>query len=77
MAVKLKTEGAIPDALKQFDELPDCAHVRQAVVEGLYGCSAATVWRYVKQGLIPQPVRFAGRITAWKVGDLRRALANI
>ncbi|MGX4643477.1 helix-turn-helix transcriptional regulator [Massilia sp. SYSU DXS3249] len=64
----------IPTALKHFDELPDSAHVRQPVVEGLYGCSAATVWRRVKAGDIPAPSRFAGRVTAWNVGELRRAL---
>jgi predicted DNA-binding transcriptional regulator AlpA len=67
----------IPEALKNFDDLPDSAHVRQPVVEGLYGCSAATVWRYVKQQRIPAPIRLPGRITAWNVGELRRALANV
>jgi predicted DNA-binding transcriptional regulator AlpA len=66
----------VPDALKHFDELPDSAHVRQPVVEGLYGISAATVWRHVKQGRIPAPIRFSGRVTAWNVGALRRALMN-
>ena len=68
--------GNLPEALKHFDDLPDSAHVRQPVVEGLYGCSGATVWRGVQSGRIPAPSRFAGRITAWNVGELRRALAN-
>jgi predicted DNA-binding transcriptional regulator AlpA len=69
-------EKAIPTALKHFDDLPDSAHVRQPVVEALYGCSAATIWRHVKAGRIPAPSRFAGRVTAWNVGELRRALKN-
>lgn len=92
MAIKLKTDalpdvlkkshkesryGAVPAALKHFDDLPDSAHVRQPVVAGLYGISAATVWRYVEQGRIPAPIRYPGRVTAWNVGVLRRALASV
>lgn len=65
---------SIPDALRQFDLLPDSAHVRQPVVEALYACSASTVWRRVRTGLIPEPVRLGPRVTAWSVGALRRAL---
>lgn len=64
----------VPDALKNFDSLPDSANVRQPVVEGLYGCSSATVWRRVNDGLIPAPRKLGPRHTAWNVGELRRAL---
>ncbi|MER2540404.1 MAG: AlpA family phage regulatory protein [Azonexus sp.] len=67
--------SAIPDALKNFDSLPDAANVRQPVVEALYGCSAATVWRMVKRGTLPSPRKLSERVTAWNVGDLRKALA--
>lgn len=67
---------AIPGALQNFDALPDAAHVRQPVVEALFGCSSATVWRRVKDGGIPAPVKLSTRITAWNVGKLRRALAS-
>lgn len=68
-------QSAIPDALKNFDSLPDSANVRQPVVQGLFGCSSATVWRNVKRGIIPAPKKLSERITAWNVGDLRKALA--
>ena len=68
-------KGALGGALQNFDALPDAAHVRQPVVEALYGCSSATVWRRVKDGGIPAPVKLSPRITAWNVGKLRRALA--
>lgn len=67
--------GDIPEALKNFDSLPDSAHVRYPVVAALYGCSATTVWRQVKSGLIPEPRRITSRVTAWNVGELRRALS--
>ncbi len=65
----------IPEALKRFDSLPDSANVRQPVVEGLYSCSATTVWRWVRAGIIPKPRKLGG-ITTWNVGELRGALAG-
>ncbi len=67
--------GAISDALKNFDSLPDSANVRQPVVEALIGCSAATVWRMVKRGTLPAPRKLSERVTAWNVGALRKVLA--
>ena len=67
--------SAIPDALKNFDSLPDSANVRQPVVQGLFGCSHATIWRMVKKGTIPAPKKLSERVTAWNVGELRKALA--
>lgn len=75
--MRKKILGGLPDALKHFDSLPDAAGVRQPVVEGLLGCSAATVWRSVKAGRIPAPKKTSPRVAVWNVGELRRALALI
>jgi predicted DNA-binding transcriptional regulator AlpA len=69
-------QSTIPDALKNFDSLPDSANVRLPVVRTLYGCSSATIWRMVKLGTIPTPRKLSERITAWNVGDLRKALGS-
>lgn len=69
------SKSLIPDALKNFDLLPDSANVRQPVVEALWGCSGSTVWRMVKSKKIPSPRKLSDRVTAWNVGDLRKALA--
>jgi predicted DNA-binding transcriptional regulator AlpA len=74
MAQQVKNVG-ISDALKHFDSLPDSASVRLPVVAGLKACSAATVWRMVKRGDLPAPRKLSQRITAWNVGELRKALA--
>ena len=66
---------SLPQSLEHFDSLPDAAHVRQPVVEALFGCSSATVWRCVNNGRIPAPKKLSTRISAWNVGELRRALA--
>nr|MBL8410213.1 AlpA family phage regulatory protein [Dechloromonas sp.] len=69
------TSSAIPDALTNYDSLPDSVHVRLPVVQALVGCSSATVWRMVKRGTLPAPRKLSERVTAWNVGDLRKALA--
>lgn len=75
MATSKADPSAIPDALKNFDSLPDSANVRQPVVQALIGCSSATVWRMVKRGTLPAPRKLSERVTAWNVGQLRQALA--
>ena len=67
------------DSLSHFDKLPDSAHVRLGVVMALFACSAPTVWRRVKAGHLPAPVRKlpGTRIAAWRVGDLRATLKSV
>lgn len=72
---KEPSKESIPDALKHFDSLPDAAYVRQPVVETLYACSAASVWRGVHANRIPKPRKLSPRTTCWNVGELRAALA--
>lgn len=66
--------GAVPEALKNFDSLPDSANVRAPVVAALFGMSAATVWRKAKNGKLPAPRRISDRVTVWNVGELRTSL---
>lgn len=67
----------LPDELVNFPLLPDAAYVRQSVVETLFACSPATVWRMVKRGTLPAPRKLSERVTAWQVGALRKFLAEI
>ena len=66
----------ISSALMAFDELPDSAFVPLPVVCALYGCSAATVWRRVRDGHLIAPYRIGMRTTRWSVAELREALAS-
>lgn len=72
---EVPSKGSIPDALKNFDSLPNAANVRQPIVEALFSCSSATVWRRVKDGRIPRPRKLSDRVTTWNVGELRAALS--
>jgi predicted DNA-binding transcriptional regulator AlpA len=65
----------IPEALQNFDQLPDSANIRLPIVMRLYGISSASVWRGVKSGIIPKPRKLTPRTTAWLVADIRKALA--
>ncbi len=69
----MTSAGTVPVALAAAAEMPDEALVSQPVVEGLAGCSSATVWRRVKSGLLPQPTKI-GRTTRWRLGAVRQAL---
>lgn len=66
----------IPSALQYFDSLPNSAHVRQPVIQILFACSSSTVWRRVKDGRIPKPLKLSDRVTAWQVGELRSVLKS-
>jgi predicted DNA-binding transcriptional regulator AlpA len=62
------------DSLKNFDSLPDSAYIRLPVMIGLYGISAASIWRGVKNQTIPKPVKLTERTTAWSVRLVRESL---
>lgn len=75
MQHKSELTKPIPEALAQFDNLPDSAYIRLPVLKRLYGISAASCWRGVKKGTIPKPSKLSERCTAWNVGQVRAALA--
>lgn len=78
MSQKLKSvlHRTIPDALANFDRLPDSAYIRLPVMIGLFGVSPASIWRGVKNQSIPAPVKLTKRTTAWNVRLVRDALAS-
>ena len=75
MKLKAELTATIPEALAQFDNLPDSAYIRLPVMLGLYGVSSASIWRGVKKRTIPSPVKLTERCTAWNVGLIRASLA--
>jgi hypothetical protein len=61
-----------------FSKLDDEAYVRQSALiqsrknpNGIVPVSAATLWRKVRNGTFPAPIKLSDRITAWRVGDIR------
>ncbi len=64
-----------------FDNLPDTGYLRQAqLIPHVVPISSATLWRGVVSGKFPKPVKLSERVTAWRVGDVRKwleAKANV
>lgn len=69
-----------------FDTLPDSAFVRESQLvpsrkrPGLptpLPFSAPTLWRKVKDGTFPKPIRLSERVTAWNVGEVRTWIAAL
>ena len=56
-----------------FDQLSDAGFIRLAllVTIGIIPFSESTLWRKVKAGEFPQPVKISSHITAWRVSDIR------
>lgn len=75
---QLKSEAlkSIPEALANFDQSPNSGFIRLPIMMRLYGVSAATIWRGVKNGTIPKPSKLTERTTAWNVGLVRSDLAS-
>jgi len=51
--------------------LPATGFVRQAALLPLLSFSATTLWRRVKQGTFPKPVKLSPMVTAWRVEEVR------
>lgn len=71
--------------IPSFDNLPDSAYIREAQLVQSYQrpntpaplpFSGPTLWRKVKKGDFPKPVKLGPKITAWKVGDIRAWLTQ-
>lgn len=51
--------------------LPSTGFLRQPQVLLLVPVSKSTLWRRVQDQTFPQPIRLVGRITVWRVEDIR------
>ncbi|GAB6048463.1 hypothetical protein JCM19379_22920 [Methyloparacoccus murrellii] len=68
----------LPTELVEFDKLPASAFVREPIVRWLYGnIGRSTLWRHVATNQIPRPSKIGQNVTAWQVGELRAALAEV
>ena len=63
-----------------FDALPDSAYIRESQLvqspkrpdsPAPLPFSAPTLWRKVKAGTFPKPIKLSERVTAFKVGEVR------
>jgi prophage regulatory protein len=62
----------MPNKSRPLGTLPETGYVRQShLIPAIFPFSSATLWRKVKAGTFPKPVKLGPRITAWKVEDIR------
>jgi predicted DNA-binding transcriptional regulator AlpA len=63
-----------------FDALPDSAFIRESQLvqspkrpdtPAPLPFSAPTLWRKVKAGTFPKPIKLSDRVTCWKVSEVR------
>ena len=68
--------------LRQFDALPDEGLIRLAQLVASpknpaapVPISASSLWRMVKAGTFPAPLKLGAKTTCWRVRDIRQWLA--
>jgi len=64
---------------RQFDQalvLPDTGFVRQRLLLRFVPFSKSTLWRRVKAGDFPAPVKLSIGITAWKAEEVRNWISG-
>lgn len=60
-----------------ISQLPVDGFIRQAqLIPDVVPFSPATLWRKVKDGSFPAPVKLSPRVTAWRVEDVRAWLLS-
>jgi predicted DNA-binding transcriptional regulator AlpA len=69
------TLGSTTENPRRFENplvLPETGFVRQRLLLRFVPFSKSTLWRRVKSGDFPAPVRLSAGITAWRAEDVRR-----
>ncbi|WP_114469942.1 helix-turn-helix transcriptional regulator [Pseudorhodoferax soli] len=57
--------------------LPESGYVRQAKLLQLVPFSKSTLWRRVTDRTFPPPVKLSPGVTAWRIEDVRRWMAQV
>lgn len=53
-------------------DMPTTGFQRQVQVLKLVPFSKSTLWRRVKEGTFPKPLKLSDRVTVWRVEDIRQ-----
>ena len=72
-----ETSASSPVAAQEnYGALPKTGFVRQSqLIPAPVPFSSATLWRRVKAGTFPKPVKLSAGVTAWRVEDVRAWIA--
>lgn len=56
--------------------LPQEGFVREPIVLNVLGISSSTLWRRIKAGAYPRPIKLAPNTSAWRVKDIRTLIES-
>lgn len=59
------------------NDLPSEGFARLPQVIHALGVSRATLWRGVRNGIFPKPIKLTERTTVWRVEDIRAFIASL
>jgi prophage regulatory protein len=63
--------GHMAKNILALGERPATGYLRQSqLIPGIIPFSCATLWRMVKKGAFPPPVKLSQRVTAWRAADV-------
>jgi prophage regulatory protein len=65
-----------PQSPTTQDPLKAGANLRVSTLAPRLGMSKSTIWRLVRQGKFPKPLKLSDKITAWKADDVLAWLAD-
>lgn len=86
LSIALGIKQSKPSHHPNFDDLPNSAFVREAQliqstsnpnIAAPLPFSAPSLWRKVKAGTFPRPVRLSAGMTCWKVSEVRAWMADM
>lgn len=55
-----------------FDDLPGSAFVKQPQILQVVPISASSLWRWVRDGMFPRPIKLSDHCSVWRVADVRQ-----
>jgi prophage regulatory protein len=73
-------------SIPSFDELADSGYIRESQLvrnpkhperPAPLPFGSSTLWRRIKDGTFPKPVKLSAMVTAWKVGDVKGWMAAL
>jgi prophage regulatory protein len=74
----LKNRRDMPNNTNPLGALRETGYVLQSqLIPAIFPCSSATLWRKVKAGTFPQPVKLGPRIRPWRVEDIRSLIEHL
>lgn len=55
-----------------LEQIPRTGYLRQGQILGsIVPISATTLWRWVRLGKFPRPIKLSSKVTAWRAADIR------